>query len=48
LPWDRHPNARAARAIANAIAAQLRAQNPAVDLISDATVTSARKRGDEK
>jgi hypothetical protein len=32
LPWDRHPNARAARAIANAIAAQLRAQNPAVDL----------------
>src|SRR5713101_4193246 len=45
LPWDRHPNARAARAIANAIAAQLRAQNPAVDLISDATVTSARKRG---
>ena len=45
LPWDRHPNARAARAIANAIAAQLRAQNPAVDLISDATVISARKRG---
>jgi hypothetical protein len=27
LPWDRHPNARAAHAIANAIAAQLRAQN---------------------
>src|SRR5438105_6287055 len=34
LPWDRHPNARAARAIANAIAAQLRAQHPAVELIS--------------
>ena len=45
LPWDRHPNARAARAIANAIAAQLRAQNSAVDLISAATATSARKRG---
>jgi len=45
LPWDRHPNERAARAIANAVAAQLRVQNSAVDLISDATVTSARKRG---
>jgi hypothetical protein len=45
LPWDRHPNARAAHAIANAIAAQLRAQTPAVDLISDAAATSARKRG---
>jgi len=28
LPWDRHPNARAAHAIATAIAAQLRAQTP--------------------
>ena len=27
LPWDRHPNARAARAIANAIAARLPARN---------------------
>jgi hypothetical protein len=44
LPWDRHPNARAARAIANAIAAQLRAQDPTVDLIPDASVISARKR----
>jgi hypothetical protein len=44
LPWDRHPNARAAHAIANAIASQLRPQIPAVDVISDATVTSARKR----
>ena len=27
LPWDRHPNARAARAIASAIAARLQAKN---------------------
>lgn len=27
LPWDRHPNARAARAIANAIAARLQAKS---------------------
>ena len=27
LPWDRHPNARAARAIANAIAARLQEKN---------------------
>ena len=45
LPWDRHPNARAARVIAKAIAAQLGAQNPAVDLMSDVTETSARKPG---
>jgi hypothetical protein len=57
LPWDRHPNARAARAIANAIAAQLRVQNPAVDLTSENTPlaivpgirsrkTSSARRGD--
>src|SRR6266853_1404790 len=45
LPWDRQPNARAARAIATAIAAQLRGQHPPVDLISDATMTPVRKRG---
>jgi hypothetical protein len=33
LPWDRHPNAHAARTIANAISAQLRAQTPPIDLI---------------
>jgi hypothetical protein len=44
LPWDRHPNARAAHAIATAIAAQLRTQTPAVNLIPDVTVTSPTKR----
>ena len=45
LPWNRHPNARAARAIASAIASYLRAQNPAIDLLSNATATSARRNG---
>jgi hypothetical protein len=45
LPWNRHPNARAARAIASAIASHVRAQNPAIDLLSDATATSARRNG---
>jgi hypothetical protein len=45
LPWDRHPNARAAHAIASAIAARLRAENPAVDLVSTASMSSAAKSG---
>jgi hypothetical protein len=45
LPWDRHPNARAARAIANAIAARLRAQDAAVDFVSDASASFATKSG---
>jgi hypothetical protein len=45
LPWDRHPNARAAHAIASAIAARLRAENPAVDLVSTASISSAAKSG---
>ena len=42
LPWDRHPNARAAHAIAAAIAARLQSQNSAVDRRSDAIPNSTK------
>lgn len=44
LPWDRHPNARAAHSIAGSIAARL-AENYAVVLGADAAPTSASKSG---
>jgi hypothetical protein len=42
LPWDRHPNARAAHAIAVAIAARLQSQNSALDHRSDAIPNSTK------
>ena len=45
LPWDRHPNARAAHAIATAIAARLKGTIHADDLNADMTLTAARQHG---
>lgn len=45
LPWDRHPNARAAHAIAAAIASRLKLGNSNLDLGSDATLTGAIQHG---
>ena len=44
LPWDRHPNARAAQAIAKAIAARL-GQNPGTALGSEPVPNAADKLG---
>lgn len=48
LPWDRHPNARAAHAIATAIAARLGAQSARDDFTSDTRSNVARKPGTKR
>jgi len=47
LPWDRHPNSRAAHAIATAIAARLD-QNPEIDLRSEPAPAGASNPGTKR